>query len=253
MSCVEVLLICSYVGLAISKSASLNPWQQGQVVNLYLNESYTGGDEKLRKIAENQLYRIEYSEEKPPKNCSLTFEAEAVDACTGVCYLFVPNAFIKQGKDVAQLKIRTGDGLETYNSANPVRGGPHCTTERTMTLTFTLSQNYTFNLKSRTFHFTLEVYNKCGVKGKVKNVKYEEAIKHLSGYHTEEEFVAQQRTNFIQGVLAGFGIASVFLLVFVIACCYIRTHEHGRTPTKNVVKGQSDKLMLKRMTAGQRK
>lgn len=215
MDYLALILLIALIGGVVSLNSAWKPDYDG----LFLNKTSLCG-ESIRTISQEQIYRIEISEEDPPATCLLQFKAQATNDCSGSCYIFVPNAFVR--KDGIQLSIANGENSVLVNSTSPVKIGPHCSTTQEMTLYFTIYPEYKFNMRKREFHFTLEIYNKCGKRGSVKNIKYEEALEYMAGYAPGEE-EQKERLTYIAGISLGFGLASVFLCGLLIACCHSRT------------------------------
>lgn len=216
--------------------------------SLFLDKTFSCGG-STRNISQSQIFRVEISEEEPPSGqCSLAFHTEIMSNCSGSCYMFVPNAFIK-GSGI-NFTISNGAESEVFTFEHRVPIGPRCIPETHISLTFILPQTYKFSLKARAFHITLELYNKCGERGSVKSTSFEEAIKHVDGYDADGEREAKERTTYITGILLGISLSCIFLVVFGFAFAhgrwYCKTEDTAVDEPKADVRNKNQKSDNKR-------
>lgn len=72
--------------------------------------------------------------------------------------------------------------FQTYNS-DPFEKGPFCTEQSSLKVTMSQAAGYVFNKKKpeEAYKFRMSVYHKCGEKGSVQNIKFEDAVDHAKG------------------------------------------------------------------------
>ncbi|XP_045165287.2 uncharacterized protein LOC123529134 [Mercenaria mercenaria] len=169
-------------------------------------------------------------------DCSFMFTAESVpdpDCTPALCYLFDIYAFFEDPK--ASLSIESGTEVLTYNNKTETPRKPVCTSHKKLTVIMREEAGYVFNPKKpkEAYKFRMVIYHKCGAKGSVQNTKFEDAIQHAKGYHRAEERENRENKQFVSGILLGFGLASMFLVVLLIAYCYTR-NSPNRPPGRSV-------------------
>ncbi|KAL4227096.1 hypothetical protein ACF0H5_015070 [Mactra antiquata] len=171
----------------------------------------------------------------PGTSCQFVYKAdqESGSNCVGLCYMFDLYPFIKDPK--VSLTINIGSLSKTYDSSSEFKMGPVCMEEDTMRVTLAEEAGYEFNPKKPEdfYRFRLSVFNYCGAKGQVKNAKFEDVIEHADGYHHADEREQRENKQFITGILLGFGLACIFLVVLLIAYCYTR-NSPNRGPNRSV-------------------
>lgn len=122
------------------------------------------------------------------------------------------------------LTLIVGKETQVFNYKN-FTIGPWCSEEINMTVILEIPENYEFDRENAGYEFTLEIYNKCGDEG---TMTFEEAIKHLKGYHHGEEFHHKVYMNTIYGIIVGVCLAVIFLVVFGISVLYYRHHSERK-------------------------
>lgn len=168
-------------------------------------------------------------------DCSFIFTADDVQGCapTALCYMFDVYAFFANPK--ASLSIESGTEVLKYDDSLKIPRGPVCTEHQKLTAVMTEEAGYEFDpLKpEEAYRFRLSVYNRCGSKGQVKNIEFEEAVKKVSGYHPKEEREEREHSTFVTGIVLGFGLACIFLVVLFAGYCYTR-NSPNRPPGRSV-------------------
>lgn len=202
-------------------------------VDITINSTVSCAEEYLVNIdGEFQLYG---TGESSAADCSFMFKAGAVSEGTcepGLCYMF--NTYAQFEDKLVSLSVEAGTDVMTYSKKSAITHGPICM-ENQASLKVLLSQgkDYVYDAKKPGYSFRLSIFHHCGEKGQTKNMKFEEVVANAKGYHTVEEREANERSQFISGILLGFGLACCFLLVLLVAYCYTR-NSPNRGPSRSV-------------------
>lgn len=193
--------------------------------NIPINETTTCGE--LYSVTQNTEYKLVATGISPAPDCSFTFRAEPVtgsvaSACTpGLCFMF--GLYGRIDSPLVTLSVETGTNLISYSNQTKLFQEPVCMENRErIKVLLTQQSGYTFSSQNPGYKFQLSVYHHCGEKGQVKNIKFEEAIRHAEGYHHGEEKDRNEKVTFITGICVGFGMACCFLLAFAVAVCVTR-------------------------------
>lgn len=202
--------------------------------DIYINPSVTCG-KKYQLDGPETEYRLFGTGESPAADCSFAFEADPVtetNCAAAICYMFDLYAHFTNPK--TSLSIESGTKVMTYVNST-FNKGPYCNDHSTLKVTMSQEEGYVFDKKKpeEAYKFRLSVYHKCGEKGSVENIKFEDAVDHAKGYHKSGEKEEREKSQFISGILLGFGLACIFLVVLFVAYCYTR-NSPNRAPGRSV-------------------
>ncbi|KAH3835471.1 uncharacterized protein LOC127879991 isoform X2 [Dreissena polymorpha] len=173
----------------------------GSSFNLTLNEDY--------RVATKAVVDTNYT-------CMVKFTSETKGDCKGTCYMFDKYA------EISDDKVTLNVGNMTYQKGSDFPHEPRCIDDVTVDVTLIHVAGFMYNKTDPNYKFKLDVYNKCGPKGKVKSMTFEEAVEEVDGYHHGEEKTTREKSELVSGVLIGFGLTSMFLVTFGIVQCYSR-------------------------------
>ncbi|KAH3835443.1 uncharacterized protein LOC127879986 [Dreissena polymorpha] len=154
--------------------------------------------------------------------CTVKFTSDTKGDCKGTCYMFDHYAEISDDK--VTLKV----GKMTYQKGSDFPNEPMCIDDVTVDVALIHAAGFMYNKTYPNYKFKLNVYNKCGPKGEVVSLTFEEIVKDVDGYHYGEEKTTREMSQLIYGVLIGFGMASMFLVILVIGHCYVRQSPNRR-------------------------
>jgi len=223
-------ILAGLMALAVSCSGESNT----QITEYKLNADSNDCGSTLRIPAESE-YRINSQGDTPVPNCKFDFTSDTPSDCEikGLCYQFNPSARFRSSK--VRL-IASSGGVDTViaNSTIQPRLERVCVENTNMVFNLQKDSDYEFKEGDNAeYNFILDVYNRCGPRGTARGLTFDEAIQNLDGYHHGEEREARERNNYIGGILLGFGLASVFLIVLLCGYCYVR-NSPNRGPNRSV-------------------
>ncbi|XP_052780083.1 uncharacterized protein LOC128217180 isoform X2 [Mya arenaria] len=171
--------------------------------------------------------------------CTFSFTAtDGAEGCMGLCYMFDHYATIND------MKVELAVGPKVFKKGDAFPMEPVCMEDKALPVTLTQKTGYIYKKDEPNYKFVLSVYNKCGMKGSVINIDFDEAIQLVDGYHHGEKKEDRERSTFIAGILLGFGLSCIFLVVLAIGYCYTRNSPTGRGRSSSAMKigGQRGKM-----------
>lgn len=152
------------------------------------------------------------------QTCSYSFKAQVKKNCLGLCYDMQKGSFIQNNKTTISLESENKEQVFSHQNFTI---GPSCSEDLNISFTLSVPDDYEFDRKSLGYEFSLAIYNKCGEE---ESMTFEEAIKHLEGYHHGEEFDNKEYMTTIYGIIVGVCLAVMFLIIFGITVFYYRHH-----------------------------
>ncbi|KAH3816632.1 uncharacterized protein LOC127882342 [Dreissena polymorpha] len=158
--------------------------------------------------------------------CTFKFTSDNTGECQGTCYIFDHYSEIRDDK------VTLTVGKMTYRKGSHFPNEPLCIDDVTVDVELIHATGYRFNKNYPNYKFKLNVYNKCGPKGKVVSLTFDEAISKVDGYHHGEERVSRERNVLIAGILVGTGLALSFLILVAATYCY-NSHSPHRRPGRS--------------------
>ncbi|WAR26059.1 hypothetical protein MAR_011763 [Mya arenaria] len=163
--------------------------------------------------------------------CTFSFTAtDGAEGCMGLCYMFDHYATIND------MKVELAVGPKVFKKGDAFPMEPVCMEDKALPVTLTQKTGYIYKKDEPNYKFVLSVYNKCGMKGSVINIDFDEAIQLVDGYHHGEKKEDRERSTFIAGILLGFGLSCIFLVVLAIGYCYTRNSPTGRGRSSSAMK-----------------
>lgn len=169
-------------------------------------------------IEAGKEYIIEGTDDFAGKTCSYSFKGQVKKNCLGLCYDLQEESFIRNNKTTISLESENNEQVFSHQNFTI---GPRCSEDLNISFTLAVPDDYEFDRNNTGYKFSLAVYNKCGEE---KSMTFEEAIKHLEGYHHGEEFDNKEYMTTIYGIIVGVCLAVMFLIIFGITVFYYRHH-----------------------------
>ncbi|KAH3816635.1 uncharacterized protein LOC127882315 [Dreissena polymorpha] len=158
--------------------------------------------------------------------CTFKFTSDNNGECQGTCYMFDHYTEIRDDK------VTLTVGKITYRTGRDFPLTPICSDDVNVDVTLIHATGYKYNKTYPNYKFKLNVYNKCGPKGEVVSLNFDDAIRGAEGYHHGEEKVSRERNVLIAGILVGTGLAVSFLILVTITYCY-NHHSPDRRPSRS--------------------
>ncbi|KAH3835442.1 hypothetical protein DPMN_108789 [Dreissena polymorpha] len=163
---------------------------------------------------ENDYRVISKAVEETNDTCTIKFTSDTEGDCKGTCYIF--NHYAEISDDKVTLNV----GKTTYQKGSDFPNEPKCTDDVSVDVALIHAAGFMYNKTYPNYKFKLNVYNKCGPKGEVVSLNFDQAIREVDGYHHGEERESREKNQYIAGILIGVGLAMCFLILLGLAHCY---------------------------------
>ncbi|KAH3835470.1 uncharacterized protein LOC127879987 isoform X2 [Dreissena polymorpha] len=197
------------------------------------------------KLTLNEDYRlISKAVVDTNDTCTIKFTSVTKGDCKGTCYMFDHYA------EITDENVILNVGKKSYQKGSDFSNEPTCIDDVTVDVALIHAAGFTYNETYPNYKFKLNVYNKCGPKGKIVSLTFEEATREVDGYHHGKERESREKNQYIVGILTGFGLALCFLILLGLTHCYKGKGTNSGS-SRSALPTHPDKVAAKPLMSGQ--